>query len=182
MTDYPIRTIETAEGGAGLVLGQVQAAFGIIPNIAGAIAHSPELLAGFWGLFQQVHSGSFTEAEIQTVLLTNAVTNASAWAASFHSLLALKEGLAAADVQSLREGGQPGDARLAALSAYARRLIETRGHVEATTRDAFFAAGFSRAQSLEVLAITAASTITNYAGSLTHPPLEDFLRPYAWPG
>jgi len=33
-----------------------------------------------------------SEAQIQTLLLTNAVTNACAWAVAFHSVLALKEG------------------------------------------------------------------------------------------
>ena len=42
------------------------------------------------------------------------------------------------------------------------------------------AAGFTQAQSLEILAVTAASTITNYAGTIIQPPLEDFLQPYVW--
>ena len=63
------------------MLAQVKQTFDLIPNIAGAMANSPELLKAFLGLFQQVHSGTFTEAEIQTLLLTNAVTNACNWAA-----------------------------------------------------------------------------------------------------
>jgi hypothetical protein len=33
---------------------------------------------------------------------------------------------------------------------------------------------------LEVIAIVAASTITNYTGSITNPPLEQSLRVHAW--
>jgi alkylhydroperoxidase family enzyme len=181
MRDYPVQTAETAAQPARPVLEQVEKAFGIVPNIAGAMANSPELLRGFWGLFSQVHAGSFSEAEIQTLLLTNAVTNASSWAVAFHSMLALKEGLDPQDVTSIRSGRLPADARLAALSAYARALIETRGQIGEDAIVPFLKAGFSRAQSLEVLAVTAASTITNYTGSITNPPLEDFLRQHAWP-
>lgn len=161
------------------VLAQVQQAFGLIPNIATAIAQSPELLKAFWGLFQQVHSGSFTEAEIQTLLLTNAVTNASPWAVAFHTMLALKEGISPADVEAIRTRALPANPRLAALSHFARRLIETRGHARDEVQN-FRAAGFTQRQSLEILAVIAASTITNHAGSLTTPPLEDFLRQHAW--
>ncbi|HEX3984745.1 MAG TPA: hypothetical protein VHX12_13705 [Acidisoma sp.] len=182
MSDYPVQTITTAPESAKAVLEQVQKAFGLVPNIAGAMANSPELVRGFWGLFQQVHAGTFSEAEIQTLLLTNAVTNASAWAVAFHTMLALKEGLDPADVTSIRAGRLPVDPRLAALSTYARKVIETRGHVDDETLDAFLKAGFSRAQSLEVLAVTAASTITNYTGSIANPPLEDFLRQHVWQG
>lgn len=180
MSSYPIHSIATAPEAAQPVLGQLQKTFGMVPNLAGAMASSPELIKAFAGLFQQVHSGSFTEAEIQTLLLTNAVTNSCDWAVAFHTMLALKEGLAPADVEAIRRRGVPADGRLAALSRLARTLIETRGRASDDDLEAFVAAGFRREQVLEVLAVTAASTITNYAGTITRPPLEEFLRPHAW--
>jgi AhpD family alkylhydroperoxidase len=177
---YPIHTLNSAPEASQPVLAQLQQTFGLIPNIAGAMANSPELLKGFLNLFQQVHSGTFTEAEIQTLLLTNAVTNSCHWAVAFHTMLALKQGLTQEDVGAIRARDLPADPRLAALSHLARRLIETRGHVPAEDLEGFVAAGFTQAQSLEILAVTAASTITNYAGTITQPPLEDFLQPYVW--
>jgi AhpD family alkylhydroperoxidase len=177
---YPIHTLRSAPDASQPVLAQLQQTFGLIPNIAGAMANSPELLEGFLDLFQQVHSGTFTEAEIQTLLLTNAVTNACNWAVAFHTMLALKEGLTETDVDAIRARILPADARLKALSHLARKLIETRGHVPAQDLDGFIKAGFTQAQSLEVIAVIAASTITNYTGTITQPPLEDFLQPHAW--
>ena len=180
MKSYPIHSIATAPAASKPVLEQLDQSFGLIPNIAGAIAHSPELAKAFLGLFGQVHAGTFTEAEIQILLLTNAVTNACTWAVAFHSMLGLKEGLTPDDVAAIRNGGRPADPRLAALSTHARRLIETRGHVSAAELDAFVAAGFTREQTLEIVAVSAASTITNYVGTITAPPLESFLEPHAW--
>jgi AhpD family alkylhydroperoxidase len=180
MPSYPIHTIATAPEAARPVLEQLEKTFGMVPNIAGAMANSPELIKAFAGLFQQVHSGTFTEAEIQTLLLTNAVANSCDWAVAFHTMLALKEGLTAADVEAIRGRGVPADRRLAALSGLARMLIERRGHVGDDDLDAFTAVGFRREQALEMLAVTAASTITNYAGTMARPPLEDFLRPHVW--
>src|SRR5580704_12751214 len=63
----------------------VAVGFGMIPNIAGAIATSPVLINSLVGLFSNVHGGSFTEAQVQVVLLTDAVTNACTWAIAFHT-------------------------------------------------------------------------------------------------
>ena len=177
---YPIHTLNSAPEASQPVLAQLQQTFGLIPNIAGAMANSPELLKGFLGLFQQVHSGTFTEAEIQTLLLTNAVTNACNWAVAFHTMLALKEGLTQADVEAIRARNLPADARLAALSHLARGSSRRAGMCRRRIWQGFIEAGFTQAQSLEILAVIAASTITNYAGTITQPPLEDFLQPHAW--
>ena len=69
---------------------QLQAAFGMIPNVAGAMATSPVLINSLVGLFRNVHGGSFSAVQAQTVLTTDAVTNACTWAAAFHTALALK--------------------------------------------------------------------------------------------
>jgi|ERR1700731_214887 len=83
MFTYQVHTIESAPGKSKPALEQLERVFGFVPNIAGAIANSPVLANSLLGLFQNVHGGSFTEAEIQTLLLTNAVTNSSPWAVAF---------------------------------------------------------------------------------------------------
>ena len=182
MTSFPVHTIESAPEGSKPALRQLQSAFGMIPNIAGAMATSPVLINSLVGLFGTVHGGSFTEAQIQIVLLTDAVTNACTWAVAFHTALALKEGLDPADVQAIREGRLPKDDKLAALSALARTMIEKRGRLDDEAVDRFIAAGFRRDDALEVIAIVAASTITNYTGSITKTPLEAMFQAHAWAG
>jgi AhpD family alkylhydroperoxidase len=180
MSSFHIHTIDSAPEQSRPVLQQLEQTFGVIPNIAGAMAESPVLIGGFIGLFQKVHSGTFNEAQIQTLLLTNAVTNACSWAVAFHTALALNEGLTPADVHAIRERHAPADRKLAALSVLARTLIEKRGQLDDHEVDAFIAAGFSKAQVLEVLAVVAASTITNYVGNVTKPALEEQFQQYAW--
>jgi AhpD family alkylhydroperoxidase len=182
MTTFPVHTIESAPERSKPALRQLQSPFGMIPNIAGAMATSPVLINSLVGLFGNVHGGSFTEAQVQTVLLTDAVTNACTWAVAFHTVLALKEGLDPADVQAIRETGLPKDSKLAALSALARTMIEKRGRLDDGDVDRFIAVGFGKDHVLEVIAIVAASTITNYTGSITKTPLEAQFQAHAWAG
>jgi alkylhydroperoxidase family enzyme len=172
MVSYPTHTLETApEDSKGALIG-LKAAFGFLPNIAGAMATSSVLIKSLAAVFQNVHAGSFSEPQIQTLLLTNAVTNASDWPIAFHAHLALEHGVSAGDVDAIRAGLLPADVKDAALSRLARALIEKRGRISDEDAEAFLSVGFEEKQLLEVIAIVAASTITNYTANVTRPTIE----------
>lgn len=114
------------------------------------------------------------------MLLTDAVTNACGWAVAFHTALALKERIEIADVEAIRAGRLPKDSKFAALSALAKTMIEKRGRLDDQSVERFLAAGFGKDHLLEVIAAVAASTITNYTGSITKPPLEAPFQAHAW--
>src|ERR1700733_1074541 len=180
MPNYPVQTIASAPDGSKSALEQLRKAFGVVPNITGAIANSPKLINSLVGLFGQVHSPGLTEAENQIVLLTDAVTNSSTYAVAFHTALALEQGISSEETTAIRERRLPTDKRFAALSKLAKTLIEKRGHLSEQELDAFLNAGFTKEQVMEVIAIVAASTITNYTGTIANPPLEDAFREHAW--
>ena len=180
MTNFPVNTIDSAPEGSKESLRQLQSSFGMIPNILGAMSTSPVLIGTLVGMFAKVHHGSFTEAQVQIVLLTDAVTNSSAWAVAFHTTLALNEGITASDVKAIREGRLPEDSKYAALSGLAKTMIEKRGRLSDEDINRFLAAGFSKDHLLEVIAAVAASTITNYTGNITRPPLDASFQEHAW--
>jgi hypothetical protein len=129
MANYPVHTFKSAPEASKQSLEALQSAFGFIPNIAAAMSTSPVLINSLVPVFGNVHGGSFSEPQIQTVLLTNAVTNASTYPAALHTFLALQNGVAEADVEAIRNGDLPKDAKLAALSRLAKTLIEKRGRL-----------------------------------------------------
>lgn len=180
MQTFPVHTIESAPEQSKPSLQALQGSFGMVPNIAGAMSTSPVLIGSLVGLFQKVHGGNFSEEQIQVLLLTNAVTNASPWAVAFHTALALKEGVEPSDVQAIRERRVPQNPKDAALSTLARTLIEKRGRLDDLDVSRFLQAGFDKAQLLEVIAVVAASTITNYTGNVTKPPVEAAFQAHAW--
>jgi alkylhydroperoxidase family enzyme len=63
----------------------------------------------------------------------------------------------------------------------AKTLIENRGQVTDGDLTTFVEAGYEKEHALEVVAVIAASTITNYAGNMTKPPLEGVFQQHAWP-
>lgn len=180
MSSYPIHTIESAPEKSRPALRTIEQAFGLVPNVAATMAESPTLVNAFLGVFTQIHGSSFTSGERQVLLLSNAVANACPWAVAFHSTLALKEGVAPADVDAIREGRLPGNPRLVALSALTRALIERRAHLDARDLASFTSAGFREAQVLEVIAVLAASVMANYTGNIANPPVEPAFQGQTW--
>lgn len=180
MSHYGIHDLESAPEKSRPALESLRHAFGLIPNLAATMAGSPALLGGFVGAFGNFHGGTFSGREKQVLLLTGAVTNTCSWAVAFHSTMALKEGVSAGDVGAIRERRVPGDARLAALSTFARALIEERGHLGDQAVAAFTGAGFGHDQVLEVIAGLAVSMMSSYAGNITRPPIEEPFAAQRW--
>jgi AhpD family alkylhydroperoxidase len=180
MNGYRVHTLESAPEKSRAALEGLKKAFGLVPNLAATMAESPTLVNGFVGAFGNLLGGTFTAAQRQVLLLTNAVTNTCPWAVAFHSTAALREGVSPEAVTAIREKRLPADAKLAALSATARALIEKRGHLDSQTLERFAAAGFTQDQTLEVIAALAISVMANYAGNITNPPLEDPFKAQVW--
>jgi AhpD family alkylhydroperoxidase len=152
----------------------------MIPNLAAAMAESPQLLKGFLAVRDIYQSGTFTGAEIQALSLMAAFENDCAWCMAFHTLMAHKEGVSSESIAALREGRSPVEPRLAALTEFARNMVRQRGAVDAAAFERFSAAGYSRAQAMEVVLGMAFSLMANYAGHLANAPLDEPLKPYAW--
>jgi alkylhydroperoxidase family enzyme len=59
-------------------------------------------------------------------------------------------------------------------------MVRRRGAVEHADLERLCAAGYTRAQALEVVLGMAFSLMANYAGHLADAPLDEPLRPHLW--
>lgn len=175
MTRFDVHTLETAPEGAREALAATAKAWGFVPKLHGVLAESPVALRAYDALFGLVGESTLTPAEQQVVYLTISVFHGCEYCTMGHTFLARQAKLDEAAIVALRDGGAPADARLGALSRFARAVVETRGLVGDPGVDAFIAAGFTKANVLEVVTIVATKTISNYTNHLTHTPKEDFM-------
>lgn len=181
MSKYQVHTLETAPEASKPALQKLKDSVGLIPNLAGVMAESPTHVAGFVTLRDIYQRGSFSQLEREVISLTNAVANQCGWCVAAHSTFAQKAGITPDDLTALRAGQSPADPRLRALSDFARKLTLARGQVSQADLAAFLATGYSRAQALEVIVGVAVSVLANYANHLADVPLDEFLKPLAWP-
>ena len=180
MSQFPIHTLDTAPADSKPHLLALKQAVGMIPNLAAGMAESPGLIEGFLAVRELYAKGTFTGAEIQALSLTAALENDCGWCMAFHTAMARKEGVSSPDIDALRDGRTPSDAKLAALTEFAREMVRTRGAVSQATLQRFLDAGYTRAQALEVILGMAFSLMANYAGHIVNPALDAPFQPHAW--
>jgi AhpD family alkylhydroperoxidase len=180
MTSFPIHTIDTAPEESRETLRSVKETLGMIPSLAAGMAESPTLVRAFFAVRETYANGTLGPIEIQVLSLTNAFENGCEWCMAFHSAAALKEGLSKEALEALRAGRAPEDPRLGALSDLSRTMVRNRGEVSEQDLEVFYAAGFSKAQALEVVLGVGFSVMANFSGHLVHAPLGAAFEPHAW--
>jgi AhpD family alkylhydroperoxidase len=175
MTRFDLHTPDTAPAGSKAQLAAATKAWGFTPKLHAILAESPAALIGYDTLFGLVAQSTLTPVEQQVAYQAINVFHGCEYCTMGHTYLSRAAGMDEGDVQALRNDGAPSDPKLAALWGFARAVVKTRGHAGDAAVDAFLAAGFSRANVLDVVAIVATKTISNYTNHLTHTPKEAFM-------
>ncbi|BDG70508.1 carboxymuconolactone decarboxylase family protein [Roseomonas fluvialis] len=175
MTRFDLHTADTAPEGSRQLLAQTKAAWGFVPTLHATLAESPVALAAYDTLFGLVAKSTLTPVEQQVAYQAVNVFHGCEYCTAGHTFLSRKAGMAEDAVQALREGTPIADPRLQALRAFAEAVVRARGLVGDAAVDAFIAAGFTRANVLEVVTVVATKTISNYTNHLTHTPYEAFM-------
>ena len=83
-------------------------------------------------------------------------------------------------VLAIRNDEPIADSRLEALRKFTTAVVDTRGWVSDADIDAFLAAGFSKAQILDVILGISFKTLSNYTNHIADTPLDDAFAAEAW--
>lgn len=175
-------SLSTAPPGARPALEQIQKGLGFIPNLYATLAESPALLRGVLALAGELDTGDLTAGERQVTMAAVSVENECSYCVAVHSTLAGTLRVPADVVTAVRRGAPVPDAKLDALVAFTRAVVRERGWVNDAAVAAFLAAGYTKAQLLEVVGLVGLKTIHNYAHRIADFPLDSTFLPQAWQG
>jgi len=181
MVEFATHSLESAPVASKRALEAAVGKIGFLPNILGDLAESPAALNGYMGLQMALdNDGTLSPAERQLVMLSISAFNGCTYCVPAHSAGGKMAGLAEDVIDAVRAGTPVPDSRLRALHEFATALVQERGQVGEVRLRAFLDAGFSKDQALEVIAVAAVKTITNYTHQLTGTALDDELTPFKW--
>lgn len=175
MATFTVHSIDTAPETSKSKLEEVKKVWGFVPTLHGTLAESPVAIEAYDTLFGLVAKSSFSPSEQQVAYLAINVFNECEYCTAGHTYLARAAKLDEAAIQALRSGAPIANERLQALRLFAEAVVRDRGFVGDAAIEAFLAAGFTKAQVLEVAVIAATKTISNYVNHITHTPLESFM-------
>lgn len=142
------------------LLDLTKAKLGLVPNMTRAMANSPAVLEGYLGLSGSLGGGALPARIREQIAILSAEVNGCAYCLSAHSAIGKMVGLAPSDIDAAREGGASDIKEHAAL-AFAGRVIETGGGVDAAEVQRVREAGFTDDQIAEIVGSVALNLFTN---------------------
>lgn len=181
MSRFPLRTIDDAPDAAKPALVTAEKNNGYLPNLLRVLANAPVALETYLTVSGINARASLSLAEREAVQITAATVHGCGFCVAGHTAIAEKKaGLPDHIISALRERGDTGDARLAAVARFAEEVIATRGAVSDAALAGFKQAGFTDQAALEVVLGVSLATLCNFANNLGRPPLNAQLEPYRW--
>lgn len=156
MSRINVISLDTATDATRTVLEGVKRKIGFVPNLFATLARAPVALDTYVQASAILGKTSLSAQQKEAVYLATSQVNGCDYCLAAHTLFAGKSGLSAPDIVAAREG------ELNAYAALARQLTERRGHLSDTQIAAARAAGIDDVKMIEVIALVAVQTLTNY--------------------
>lgn len=177
---FEIHDISSAPAASRKLLEEVAGQYGFIPNLYGTLAESPSTLAGLMAIAEQVSKTTLTDVEQQVVSIAISYENDCSYCVAGHTGLAQMLKVPQEVTDSLRAGLPLADPKLNALSEFSKSVLKSRGWVTRAELESFFAAGYSRANALDVVLIVSQKVLSNYTGHVVGVEVDAAFAPFRW--
>ncbi len=171
MAQLEIMKYEDASVEAKSLFDGIKKKLGRVPNIYATIGHSPVALKAVLDFGDALKGGEFKDQEVEAVALSIAQENDCGYCLAAHTAIAKMSGLTEEQTIQMRTGTVT-DEKLKALTSLAKEIVVTRGRPSQATLDEFFAVGYSQAALVELVALVALNTFTNYFNHITEPVID----------
>jgi uncharacterized peroxidase-related enzyme len=152
-------------------LDAVHRQLGVVPNLYRLIANSPAALVAFTS-FQSGLSKTLDVKTRERIALAVAQVNGCDYCLSAHSYLALNLARMSPQEVALNREGASADAKANEAVAFAAKVARERGHVGDADLAAVRDAGFTTAQIVEIVALVAENTFTNYLNEVAKTDID----------
>ncbi|MGY3091255.1 putative peroxidase-related enzyme [Hymenobacter sp. UYAg731] len=169
MTNFPVPTRDQVSESSQAQFDNLQRGLGFVPNLYATIAYSDHALAKY--LAFQGAKTSLSNKEKEAVNLVVSELNGCRYCLSAHTVLGGMNGFSAEEILNLR-AGHSSDARLNALVKLAQAVTEHKGHVAPKIQEAFFAAGYTKGNLVDVILQVSDKIAMNYLHNLTEVPID----------
>ncbi len=180
MANFILHTEETAPEGSKAILQGVKQAYGFLPNLMATMAESPAAVEAYATLTGIFDKSDFTPAERQIILMTNNRLNGCTYCMAAHSTIAKMQKVPADVIEALRKGTSFTDPKLEALRVFSAQVNENRGVISDADIDTFIAAGYSKANVLEVIVGTGLKVLSNYTNHVVKTPIDNAFQSNKW--
>ena len=171
MSHVPLIDAAHTTADRAAVLTQIQQAFGTVPNMFRAVAHSPAALRSMWGSFGALGDGSIPAKLGEQLAVAVANRNACEYCLAAHTALGRKAG-ASAEEMAAAQAGHAADPKTDAALRFALALVEQCGQVSGDDVRRLREVGFTDEGIVEIVAHVALNLFTNYVNVALEVPVD----------
>jgi uncharacterized peroxidase-related enzyme len=158
------------------IFDNLQAKVGAVPNLYRVLGQSPAALDAYLALNEALARTKLEPKLREKVALAVSQRNGCGYCVSAHSFLAKRSGIDPAAIAAARAGGSA-DPREAAVLSLALRLVERHGQLSDAELAQARAAGLTDGELVEIVALVAANTFSNYLNLVARTPIDFPIAP-----
>lgn len=148
----------------------LQKNLGFVPNLYATFTHNDTALGDYLAL--QNRKSTLKAKEREVINLVVSEVNQCVYCLSAHTVLGKMNGFTEAQILEIRTGEASFDAKLDALARFTREVAVNRGKPAATATEQLFAAGYTKANLIDILIVIGDKIISNYLHGVTQIPVD----------
>ena len=170
MKNFKVPTREEVSATNQGIFDNLKNAVGFVPNIYATMATSENALKNYLEFSNGKSSLETKEKEVINLAVSE--FNQCQYCLSAHTAIAGMNGFDASQINQMRAGEAPFDAKLDALAKLSRNIVENRGATSEAVLENFFAAGWTNENLIDTINQVGEITITNYLHRTTEVPVD----------
>lgn len=137
---------------------------GFVPNLYAYFAKNETALGDY--LAFQNRKSTLSGKERELVNLVTSQVNGCRYCQSAHTVLGKLHGFTDEQVLQIRSGNAPFNSKLDALAKFTEAVVKNRGKISPDVKAAFFDAGYTEANMIDVVIVIGDKIISNYLHNL----------------
>lgn len=170
MTTINVPTRDEVSADNQAIFDQLKSQLGFVPNLYATFALSNTALSKYMAFQNSKSSISGRAREVVNLVVSQ--VNECEYCLAAHTALGAMVGFKPEEIIEIRSGRASFDPRLDALARLTRAIALNRGHDTGAQLDAFFAAGWTRENLVDVIVVIGDKVVSNYLHSTTRIPVD----------
>ena len=180
MSNFTTHTLESAPEASKPFVEKSIKANGRLPGLHAIMAEAPGLLEGYQAIHKLFSESSFNAEELTVVWQTINVEHECGYCVPAHTGIAHMMKVDPALTEALRNKEAMTTPKLQVLHNTTLAMTRNRGNLSQEEMSAFFDAGYTQRQMLEIVLGLAQKVMSNYTNHIAETPVDKVFEKYTW--
>ncbi len=170
MRTFTVPQREEVSEGNQAIFDKLSGMLGFVPNLYAFYAKNETALADYLAL--QNRKSTLRAKEREVINLVVSQVNNCEYCLAAHTAIGKMNGFSIEETVEIRQGKADFDPKLNALAAFVKETAIDRGRPSTESVEAFFAAGYTEANLIDVVIVIGDKIVSNYIHSITQIPVD----------